>query len=172
MQASQQRLLRLNVGFLLHQGAGTSQEFEFDFPEIQLADDLELEFLRGTLRFTRTSEGLYLEGQLASAIDQECVRCLTPLDLPLSVSLAELLNYPPSPGSDPIATVPETGIFNLAPLLREHFLLGVPSRPLCRPDCQGLCPECGANWNDETCDHPKVDIDPRLAALKSLLHES
>lgn len=172
MQATQQHPLRLNVGFLLHQGAGTSREFEFDFPALQVEDDLELKFLRGALRFTRTSEGLYLDGRLTSEIDLECDRCLTPIDQPLAVDLEELLIYPPYFGSDPVLTVPETGIFNLAPLLREHFLLGVPTHPLCRPDCKGLCPECGVNWNEESCDHPKSDIDPRLAALKSLLPES
>ncbi len=172
MQASQKHPLKINVGFLLHKSIGTSREIEFDFPALRVGDDLELGYLRGTLRFTRISGGLYLEGALGSQIDMECDRCLTSLKQPLTVELGDLLNHPPSPGSDPTLTIPETGIFDLSPLLREHFLLGVPTHPLCQPDCKGLCPECGANWNEEHCEHPDRDVDPRLAALKSLLPDS
>lgn len=172
MQATQQHPLRINVGFLLHQGVGTSRDIEFDFARLQVGDDLELAFLRGALRFTRISGGLYLEGTLNSELRMGCDRCLSPADQPVSVTLGDLLTHPPAPGSDPVLTIPETGIYNLGPLLREHFLLGTPTHPLCRPDCRGLCPQCGANWNEESCDHPEADIDPRLAALKSLLPES
>lgn len=172
MQASQQHPLRINVGFLLHQSIGTSRDIEFDFPALPVGDDLDLAFLRGTLRFTRISGGLYLEGRLASQLDLDCDRCLGPVEQALTVELGDLLTHPPSPGSEPTLTIPETGIFNIGSLLREHFLLGIPTHPLCRPDCKGLCPECGANWNEETCKHPEVDINPRLAALKSLLPES
>lgn len=172
MQATQHHPLQLNVGFLIHQGAGTSREIEFDFPAIVAGDDLPLADLRGTVRLTRVSDGLYLEGELASEVELECDRCLTPVRKSVPVSLGDLLEYPPGPGSDPVVTVPETGIFDLGPLLREHFLLGISTHPLCRPDCKGLCPECGVNWNEETCDHPTAEIDPRLAALKLLLPES
>ena len=39
-------------------------------------------------------------------------------------------------------------MLDLAPLLREYLVLDIPSRPLCRPDCRGLCPECGNNLNE------------------------
>jgi len=54
-------------------------------------------------------------------------------------------------------------------LLREYLVLDIPSRPLCRPECKGLCPECGNNLNESTCEHPESQIDPRLASLSSLL---
>jgi uncharacterized protein len=161
--------LRLNVGFLVHQSVGTSRDFAFDLPETQVGDDLNLAYVRGTLRFTRTSDGLYLDGQLASAMELDCTRCLTTIDTQLAVKLGDLLRYP---STDLVLGVPETGILDLRPLVREHFLLGIPSQPLCREECRGLCPECGGNLNESTCDHPEAEIDPRLAALESLLHES
>jgi uncharacterized protein len=169
LQTSKQHPLQLNVGFLVHQSVGTSHDSEFDFPAIQVGDDLRLTFLRGSLRFTRTSEGLYLEGKLASAMELECNRCLTAIDNQLAVELGDLLRYP---STDPVLGVPETGILDLRPLVREHFLLGIPSQPLCREGCRGLCPECGGNLNESSCTHPEAEVDPRLAALKSLLHES
>ncbi len=51
---------------------------------------------------------------------------------------------------------------DLKPLMREMVILSVPMKPLCRPDCKGLCPVCGVNWNYETCEHmnqeQKIDI--------------
>ena len=172
MSNTKQHLLRLNVGFLLHQGAGTSREFEIDLPALQVGDDLDLLFLRGLLRLTRTGEGLYIEGSLESEIDLECDRCLTQVNRALAVELGELLYYPPRPGTDPSENVPETGTLDLRPLVREHLLLDMPMHALCRSDCKGLCAECGGNLNETTCEHPEMDLDPRLAALKSLLQES
>ena len=172
MSKNRQHPLRLNVGSLLHQGAGTSQEFEFDLPAIQVGDDLELSFLRGVLRLTRTGEGLYIEGALESELELDCDRCLTSLNQALSVELGELLYYPPRPGTDPSEGVPETGILDLRPLVRDHFFLDMPTHSLCRSDCKGLCPECGNNLNESNCEHPETELDPRFAALKSLLPES
>ncbi|GMR11765.1 MAG: hypothetical protein BMS9Abin28_2607 [Anaerolineae bacterium] len=172
MSKTKQHPLRLNVGFLLHQGAGTSQEFELDFPALQVGDDLDLSFLRGILRLTRTGEGLYIEGPLESEAELDCDRCLTPLKHPLAVELGELLYYPPRPGSDASEGVPATGILDLRPLVREHFLLDMPMHALCRSDCKGLCTECGGNLNETICEHPETELDPRFAALKSLLQDS
>ena len=172
MSNTKQHLLRLNVGFLLHQGAGTSREFEIDLPALQVGDDLDLLFLRGLLRLTRTGEGLYIEGPLESEIDLECDRCLTQVNRALAVELGELLYYPPRPSTDPSENVPETGTLDLRPLVREHLLLDMRMHALCRSDCKGLCAECGGNLNETTCEHPEMDLDPRLAALKSLLQES
>jgi uncharacterized protein len=53
--------------------------------------------------------------------------------------------------------------------LREQSWLAIPMKPLCTPNCQGLCPQCGVNLNIESCTCEKTSIDPRLAVLKELL---
>jgi uncharacterized protein len=169
---SKQHPLRLNVGFLLHQGIGTSREFDFDLPAVALSEDVDLAFLRGALKLSRISQGLYLQGRLETQVSLECDRCLTGLEHPLQIEPEELLHYPPQPGGDPLLAVPETGILDLKPLLREYFLVGIPMHPLCRPDCKGLCPECGGNRNEIACEHPATEVDARLAGLKSLLPDS
>jgi DUF177 domain-containing protein len=45
-------------------------------------------------------------------------------------------------------------------------------KPLCRADCQGLCPVCGTNLNKGTCSCKREWEDPRLAALKKLKADS
>ena len=57
---------------------------------------------------------------------------------------------------------------DLNELLREQFYLALPMKPLCREDCQGLCPVCGINRNTATCGCELSWEDPRLAPLKSL----
>ncbi len=62
------------------------------------------------------------------------------------------------------------GELDTLPLIREVLLLEVPMRPLCREDCAGLCPVCGANWNVETCPHREQKEETRksLAVLQDL----
>jgi uncharacterized protein len=52
--------------------------------------------------------------------------------------------------------------------MREQFYLALPMKPLCRPDCQGLCPVCGKNRNVETCACQSEWVDPRMEALRRL----
>lgn len=164
--------LRLNVGFLLHEGVGYSRKFEFDLPSVQIAEDLDVFGFQGHLRLTRTGQGLYGQGRLRADTELECVRCLTGFVQPLETEIDDLFVYPPAQATDPLLAVPETGILDLNPLLREYFLLDVPLQPVCRGDCRGLCPECGNNLNESSCDHPSIAGDPRLAGLRSLLSES
>jgi uncharacterized protein len=58
---------------------------------------------------------------------------------------------------------------DLNELLREQFYLALPMKPLCRDDCQGICPQCGTNRNLATCDCNPQWVDPRMAGLKTLL---
>jgi len=164
--------LVLNVGFLLHQGVGTTREFDFDHAVVQVGDDLAVADLQGSLRFTRTAQGLYAQGRLQAKATIECVRCLAEFSQSLALALGDLFVYPPTQATDPLLAVPETGILDLRPLAREHLLLDFPIQPLCRPSCQGLCAVCGENRNESRCDHGEDHIDPRLAALKSLLRDA
>jgi uncharacterized protein len=54
---------------------------------------------------------------------------------------------------------------------REDFLLSIPISAVCRPDCRGLCPKCGKNWNEGPCDCEDDEIDPRWAGLADLFKE-
>ncbi|MGN1420758.1 MAG: YceD family protein [Eubacterium sp.] len=59
---------------------------------------------------------------------------------------------------------------DLDELVSEEVSLSLPSKILCKEDCKGLCPKCGANLNVKKCDC-KSDVDPRMAALLQLLDE-
>ena len=56
-------------------------------------------------------------------------------------------------------------LIDLEPVLRDAVVLELPFQPLCRPDCAGLCPQCGANLNDDPGHEHRPDNDPRWDAL-------
>jgi uncharacterized protein len=160
------RVLKLNVGFLLAQSAGYQRIIELDLPCVRLEDDLVLNYLQGDLRLSRNSRGILAQGVFRTGVVGECVRCLTPTLVPVEFEIEELFTSPPT--ADAAYSVDDTGILDLAPLFREETILAVPMGVLCRPDCAGLCPECGQNLNEGVCDCASNEIDPRLKVLGML----
>ena len=59
-------------------------------------------------------------------------------------------------------------LLDVTELLRDELLAAQPMKNLCKADCKGLCPVCGANLNDGDCGCDKRIVDPRLATLKDL----
>jgi len=169
MNKSRPSRLRFNFGFLLEAPIGTFRNVELNYPSIQVVQDMTLAPLTGSFLATRISEGVYLSGVLESRIDQQCVRCLEDADVPLKMQMDELFYYPPGSAPEGAYVVGENGYIDLAPLVRELAWLGVPMQPLCKPDCQGLCMECGQNLNLGDCGCEVEVIDPRLSVLKQLL---
>ncbi len=163
--------LRLNVGFIAHQGIGYSRDFDFDIPDLRLPPDLTLHGLTGLARFTRTPQGLLAQVKMHAMLQTECVRCLDPFYQLLDIEFTELYAFSERFVTESELILPEDGHIDLEPLVREYMLLEIPISPLCRPDCKGLCPICGGNLNKENCNHDANTGDPRLASLKSLLKQ-
>lgn len=160
------RVLKFNVGFLLVQGAGHQKDIDLDLPRVRVSDDLDLDYLCGPLRFSRNSRGILVQADLDASVAVECSRCLAVSMVPIRLEIEELFAYPASDESD--YAVEETGVLDLAPLLREETILATPMGVVCRPDCAGLCPVCGQNLNEGPCECERDDVDPRLAILRSL----
>jgi len=161
--------LQLNVGFVVAQSAGFSRDFPFELPQINIPPDLQINGVNGSIRATRTPQGILLQVVLQAQTLLECVRCLTVFQQSLNVAFTELYAFSQRYITDSGLLMPETGIIDLAPVLREYVLLEIPIRPLCKVDCKGLCPICGNNLNESTCNHEDEIGDPRLASLKTLL---
>ena len=167
-----QNPLRLNVGFLTTESVGFSRVFEFDLPSIKLEADLSIEAFAGTAKFERTQRGLLLNAHFSGTIINQCVRCLDEFNQKLDTDFTELFAFDHRTTTDSDLLVPDSGMIDLAPLIREYMLLDLPLKPLCKQDCAGLCPICGINLNHETCDCQVEQIDPRLSKLKDLLDDS
>ncbi len=127
----------------------------FDFTELRLSPDLELQDFSGVVRISRTPQGLVVQADFKGTSTMECVRCLVEFQQPLHAQFSELYAFNSRSVSESGLIVPDDGNIDLAPLVREYMLLEVPIRPLCRPDCKGLCIICGADLNTEPCEHQK-----------------
>ena len=163
--------LRFNLGFLLEAPRGTRRDIELAYPKIRLADDLVLSPLEGVLNISRNSNGLYLTGHLVSQALVDCSRCLASVPVAIEMEIGDLFYYPPAAAPMGEYIIGDDGHLDLAPLIRELSLLEIPIQVWCRPDCAGLCAECGQNLNHQECDCVTDDIDPRMAALRKLLDE-
>jgi len=163
------RVLTINVGFLLSDGPGNQKniEVEIDNP-VRIADDLVAKSIQGHLKLSRTREGILVQGNLDISVDRECARCLDAFVHDIPVNVAELYASP-HPIGETEFFVGQDAKLNLAPLLRAEILIALSHRELCREDCKGLCTVCGVNHNHENCDCEIDNIDPRLAKLKELL---
>ena len=162
-------MIRFDVSTLTKAQLGALLTLDLDTGPQRLTD-LELDFLRGTLQVVRVQGGLLVRGTLESQLCFDCVRCLEPFVLPITLEVEEVFRLPgASPVLDGSYSVNADGWLDLAPLLRELAWVAIPMKPLCTPDCKGLCPVCGVNLNLETCTCERDRLDPRLEILKGLL---
>jgi len=163
-------VLRLNVGFIIHQTVGYSRDFPFEIPSLQLPPDLLLNDFAGNVRVTRTAQGLLVQAKLQATIAAECVRCLTEFQQLLEVDFSDLYAFTQASMTESGLLLPEAGKLDLAPIVRDEMLLAVPISPLCRTTCKGLCPVCGENLNETTCQHEEEDRESDLGELRSLIN--
>lgn len=124
-----------------------------------------------------------LVGRLTTTLEVACSRCLEPFQIPVEVPF-DLLFLPAadhaasaSGGEDEGQEMGQDDVgvsfyadeqIDLGEVVREQCYLALPMKPLCREDCQGLCPVCGTNRNVGTCSCTAEWVDPRLEALKAL----
>jgi uncharacterized protein len=119
---------------------------------------------------------VYLSAELDTELEIECSRCLKPISS--VVHREELLEFqeePPGSAGAPLEGFHyEFGAeeLELTPYLESLIAASIESKPLCSPECKGLCPTCGKDLNEGPCEHVQTEQhtrDPRLAVLKELL---
>jgi len=125
-------------------------------------------------RVSEGPRGLELSARVVATFEVPCDRCLEAVRSTLEEDVFLVLSgepLPDEPGEIEIE-VEDTEIFpvrddriDLTELLREQVLLLLPVKSVCRPDCKGLCPECGVDRNRTSCDCGHDAVDPRLAPL-------
>jgi uncharacterized protein len=169
-----------NVAGLLREPPGAVREYRLRDRYLSLAPDVELAGpLNGTLRLQRTNRGILVGGRVEAEVRRTCGRCLEAYVEPAAIAVSE--EYLPSIDPDSGAALPgpesdesarlidEHHELDLTPVFREEFALTEPMHPLCRPDCEGLCAECGEPLRRDHVVHQSDEIDPRLAGLARFL---
>ncbi|MEX0592034.1 MAG: DUF177 domain-containing protein [Nitriliruptoraceae bacterium] len=118
-------------------------------------------------------EGILVRGEVEFHVEMACGRCLVPQQRGLVTAVAELFVDPERADVDETEPgyelVDDLTRVDLSTMIRDALLADLPLRVLCRDNCAGLCPTCGADRNVEECGHQAVeDVDPRWAALADL----
>ena len=109
----------------------------------------------------------HVEGTAVSA----CRRCLTDVRAGVDEDVQFLFVEPDDEGAeDPDVFLLDSreGTIDLRPAVREHWMVSVPRYPVCREDCQGFCPTCGTDLNEQQCDCAPQTTDTRWDALRNL----
>lgn len=141
---------------------------------LSVAEGAPVEF---DLRLEAVLEGVLVTGTAAVVVDGECARCLEEIHDSVEVMLQELFVYDDGGDSgapdseDDEVSVLEDDLLDLEPLLRDAVVLALPYQPLCREDCPGLCPECGARLADEPDHAHEAPVDPRWTKLTELTQD-
>ncbi len=114
-----------------------------------------------------------IAGKVSGSLELTCSRCLEPFRFDFDVDVFEIYtNHPEIAAAD---EYDETNLFagdeiDLAPQILKQVFLEMPMKIICKPDCLGLCSQCGANLNLGECGCDREDIDVRFADLKDLLN--
>lgn len=119
------------------------------------------------VRFEAVSEGVLVTADVTAPVTGECARCLEPLADTIDVQCQELYSYAGGGEGEDDAYRLDGDLLDLEPALRDAVVLALPLAPLCREDCPGLCPDCGAPLAGVGPGHGHGrGIDPRWAAVR------
>jgi uncharacterized protein len=110
---------------------------------------------------TKVEPDFYLRGKLNFSVEQSCARCAESFPLAVNSSFeVALANVPSGKLRSPELTEESEELdvnffegkeIDLNPIITEQFFLSIPYQSLCRPDCKGICQQCGANLNTKMC---------------------
>ena len=170
--------LRFNVAQLLREEIGGRRNYTFTEGALPLDEATTLHDIAGSVRFTRTASGVLADVQVKGVVETLCTRCLTPTKVPLDFGFRDEFHSVvevntgaplPTPDEDDPFFITDSHLVDLGEAIREYGLIELPMRPLCREDCKGLCPRCGADLNEGPCSCSDDEGDDRFDVLKKLL---
>jgi len=178
--------LRIRIEEIKEEGlALETEEAPEGFPAVaeivEAGDCVFLSPLHTRLRLVRVGEMVEVEGSVESIVRLGCGRCLVDFEYPLVGRFAltfahELPEITDEEGSEEVElSAEEMGLIlfhgdeiDLGEAIAEQVIMALPMRPLCREECRGLCPQCGANLNETDCGCEKPVFNSKFAALKDL----
>jgi uncharacterized protein len=119
------------------------------------------------LQVNNAGKSLLVEGKIHSALKAQCGRCLEEFTYPIDQVYEDEWVLASQATEDQLenALVYDKDEFEIDERILEQIVLNLPMRYICSHECKGLCPVCGVNQNQKSCDCVQEQVDPRLAAL-------
>ena len=157
--------------------AETWQPGEFDFSDSGMRQVAPLRTEGVAELLPHTGGEVRVKGKVETNLETECDRCLATTTYPVSADFD--LFYKPAEvvsgqdeialdeGEAEIAFYEEPGL-ELEQIVREQVLLQIPMQRVCKAECKGICPLCGANRNEVSCQCEAHPGDDRWRALESV----
>ena len=141
--------------------------------ELGLAENFQ-ETIRVDVSLEKTKRELYLRVQVSTKAKYQCDRCSDDFDLPIQTSYNICYVYDEKDSEflpdDEMRTIHiGTPYLELVDDVRDSILLAVPMKLICKKDCEGLCPHCGVNRNNEQCSCAEEHTDSRFDVLRTMI---
>jgi uncharacterized protein len=147
-------------------------EFEPFAPEVTAVNNVVVR-----VAIQKSQDEYFCQGSVDATYSVECARCLTEFESSASQALDFIVcseetwkerraaaiddeEYAVYEGGDMVADISQP--------VREALILSLEMKPLCSETCRGLCPICGTNRNERSCNCKQEDIDPRWEGLRRL----
>lgn len=166
MASTPLHVLRLNARELLRQpGLTRPIRVELDAADLGVDDERVAGGVAVELEAVSSIDGIVVTGSISAPWRVPCRRCLIDVAGTARIDVDEVYQ---DDVSDPDAFQIEGDQIDMAPAVREYVLLELPDGPLCREDCAGICPVCGIDRNQVTCECDTSVRDERWAALDDL----
>lgn len=163
------------IGSTLHEDVEWIAPDDLGTPSMAVAPGTPLAF---SVDLVSVDHGVLVRAASEIDLAGECVRCLDPVSAHHAIDASDVY-FETAPTldeddleADDLLLIGAHDTIDLEPLLRDAIVTLVDERPLCRPDCSGLCDVCGEKLDELPEDHEHVLIDPRLASLAALLDPS
>ena len=165
-------MIRINVAEIKKRLVGSKTfAYELTPDELDITDtDLKVTApirLEGVVE--NAGDVILLKADVKTEIERTCGRCLKVFTEPLAAQVVEKFYPAGAENIENDAFIYESDLLDITEPVRESLLLAVPLQSLCREDCRGLCPVCGADRNEGDCGCDTTTVDPRLAALKQFI---
>jgi uncharacterized protein len=168
-----------NVATLLGEPTGAARHFAVSGDTAEVPDSGYHRAVSGDVRMLRTSRGILVRARLRVSLPLQCAWCLTEFETDLSLDIDEVF----AQRRDPLTGEPlddlepddfriiDEQYLDLSEAVRQYEEAVRPMSPLCKPDCRGLCPQCGRDLNYEACDcEPEAASGP-WSALAGLAEQ-
>jgi len=165
-------MIKINVAEIRRHLTGKKLlQFDAEPAELEIAEtELPVD---GKIRIdgeiSNVGDVLLLQARVSARVNRVCSRCLKEFTADSAAEVVEKYYPSGSPGVENDAYVYEADIVDITEPLRESLLLAEPLKVLCKENCLGICPVCGADRNVHSCSCDTRIIDPRLAALKQFI---
>ena len=164
-----------NVATLLQEPVGSRRRATLEAEPMASPADRWSAEVSGSVDLLRTARGVLVRARVSCAPVVECARCLDAFALPLDLAIAEefvpvvdlVTGERVEAGEDELR-IDARHALDLSEAVRQYEQAAIPIQPICRPGCAGLCPECGANRNEERCDCAGAAASGPFAALAGL----